>query len=224
MKDSGIKSIGLIPENWQYKKLKYLLKENSNNLKVGPFGSALSGDDFKDEGYWVYNQRTVLDNNFNENDVFINENKYSELKGFKVYPNDILITTRGTIGKVAIVPKSAKPGILHPCLIRFVLNNQLIRNELVELIFNESNIINEQIYRQSNATTIEVLYSYTLKELFLPVIPLNEQDEIINYLSRMRLKIDNIINDKKKQIKKMEQFKQSLIYEYVTGKKRVKGE
>ena len=33
MKDSGIKSIGLIPENWQYKKLKYLLKENSNNLK-----------------------------------------------------------------------------------------------------------------------------------------------------------------------------------------------
>lgn len=224
MKDSGIKSIGLIPENWQYKKLKYLLKENSNNLKVGPFGSALSGDDFKDEGYWVYNQRTVLDNNFNENDAFINENKYSELKGFKVYPNDILITTRGTIGKVAIVPKSAKPGILHPCLIRFVLNNQLIRNELVELIFNESNIINEQIYRQSNATTIEVLYSYTLKELFLPVIPLNEQDEIINYLSKMRLKIDNIINDKKKQIKKMEQFKQSLIYEYVTGKKRVKGE
>ena len=94
----------------------------------------------------------------------------------------------------------------------------------MELIFNDFNIINEQIYRQSNATTIEVLYSYTLKELFLPVIPLNEQDEIINYLSRMRLKIDNIINDKKKQIKKMEQFKQSLIYEYVTGKKRVKGE
>ena len=220
MKDSRIDWIGKIPKHWNLKKLKYLLKD----LKVGPFGSALSGDDFKDEGYWVYNQRVVLDNNFKNNDIYVDENKYNDLKSFKVYPNDILITTRGTIGKVAIVPQNAPNGILHPCLIRFVLDNTIIKNKLVELIFNESNIIYEQIYKQSNATTIEVIYSYTLKELILPVIPIEEQEQIIDYLSNKCIKINRLITDKQAQIEKLQIYKQSLIYEYVTGKKRVKGE
>ena len=223
MKDSGVDWIGMIPRNWEYRKLKYILKNNCNNLKVGPFGSALSGDDFKDEGYWVYNQRCVLDKNFDNTDAYVNEQKFNELIGFKVFPDDILITTRGTIGKVAIVPKNAKTGILHPCLIRFVVDNNLISNQLVELIFNESSIITEQIYRQSNATTIEVIYSYNLKELLLPIIPIEEQQQIVEYLEKKRREIDNLISNKQMQIEKMEKYKKSLIYEYVTGKKRVKG-
>lgn len=223
LKDSGVDWIGMIPKNWEYRKLKYILKNNCNNLKVGPFGSELSGDDFKDEGYWVYNQRCVLDKNFDNTDVYVNEQKFNELIGFKVFPDDILITTRGTIGKVAIVPKNAKTGILHTCLIRFVVDNNLISNQLVELIFNESSIITEQIYRQSNATTIEVIYSYNLKELLLPIIPIEEQQQIVKYLEKKRREIDNLISNKQMQIEKMEKYKKSLIYEYVTGKRRVKG-
>lgn len=223
LKDSGVDWIGMIPKNWEYRKLKYILKNNCNNLKVGPFGSELSGDDFKDEGYWVYNQRCVLDKNFDNTDVYVNEQKFNELIGFKVFSDDILITTRGTIGKVAIVPKNAKTGILHPCLIRFVVDNNLISNQLVELIFNESSIITEQIYRQSNATTIEVIYSYNLKELLLPIIPIEEQQQIVKYLEKKRREIDNLISNKQMQIEKMEKYKKSLIYEYVTGKRRVKG-
>lgn len=220
LKDSGISGIGKIPKHWSLKKIKYLLKD----LKVGPFGSALSGEDFKDEGYWVYNQRVVLDKNFKNNDVYIDENKYNDLKSFKVFPNDILITTRGTIGKVAIVPSNAPDGILHPCIIRFVLDNTIIKNKLIELIFNESNLIYEQIYKQSNATTIEVIYSYTLKELILPIIPIEEQEQLIDYLSSKCMTINSLINDKQSQIDKLQTYKKSIIYEYVTGKKRVKGE
>lgn len=220
LKDSGISGIGKIPKHWSLKKIKYLLKD----LKVGPFGSALSGEDFKDEGYWVYNQRVVLDKNFKNNDVYIDENKYNDLKSFKVFPNDILITTRGTIGKVAIVPSNAPDGILHPCIIRFVLDNTIIKNKLIELIFNESNLIYEQIYKQSNATTIEVIYSYTLKELILPIIPIEEQKQLIDYLSSKCMTINSLINDKQSQIDKLQTYKKSIIYEYVTGKKRVKGE
>lgn len=89
-------------------------------------------------------------------------------------PNDILITTRGSIGKVALVPNNAKEGILHPCIIKFVVNNELISNKLIEIIFNESNLIYNQILRESNATTIEVIYSYTLKDLLLPVRAVSE--------------------------------------------------
>lgn len=222
MKDSGIDWIGEIPEHWDIKKLKYLLKPNCVNMRVGPFGSALSGDDFKDEGYWIYNQRCVLDKNFETNDTFVDEYKYKELNAFTVDAGDMLITTRGTIGKVAIVPKSCPIGILHPCIIKFVLNQDLINNELVELIFNNSNMIMDQIMRKSNATTIDVIYSYTLKDLLLPVIPMNEQKEIIDFLNKKCTEIDDLIADKTAQIEKMEKYKKSLIFEYVTGKKRVK--
>lgn len=222
MKESGIDWIGKIPEHWNIKKLKYLLKPNCVNMRVGPFGSALSGDDFKDEGYWVYNQRCVLDKNFETNDTFVDEYKYKELNAFTVDAGDILITTRGTIGKVAIVPKNCPVGILHPCIIKFVMNQDLINNELVELIFNNSNMIMDQIMRKSNATTIDVIYSYTLKDLLLPVIPMDEQKEIIDFLDKKCAEIDGLISDKTAQIDKMEKYKKSLIFEYVTGKKRVK--
>jgi len=99
MKNSGIERIGMIPEDFEMIKLKYLLKKSKNAVRVGPFGSELTNDDYMLEGKWVYTQRTVLDNEFEENDTFISEEKFKELRGFSVKAGDILITTRGTIGK-----------------------------------------------------------------------------------------------------------------------------
>ena len=221
-KDSGIPWYGKIPKHYEVKRLKYLLKRNCVNMRVGPFGSALSADDIKTEGYWVYNQRCVLDENFTENDNCIDAQKFAELKTFKVYPGDLLITTRGTIGKVAIVPTNAPVGILHPCIIRFVVDESLIKNELVKMIFNDSNIVRDQLFMQSNATTIDVIYSYTLKDIILPVIPYEEQTRIIEYLKNKCAKIDIILKGKELQLDKAKAEKCALIYEYVTGKKRVK--
>ena len=222
MKDSGIEWIGRIPKHWNVKRLKFLFEKSENNLKVGPFGSALSGNDYTDEGKWVYNQRVVLDNNFEENTTFISEQKYREMIGFKVEPKDILITTRGTIGKIAIVPECKQEGILHPCIIKFRIDDEMFDAELLQIIFNESDFVRDQFVLMSNATTIEVIYSYSLKDIILPVMPMNEQREIYSYLNRRCKNLDNIIENKTKQLETINQHKKSLIYEYVTGKKRVK--
>lgn len=221
MKESGIVWIGSIPEHWKIKRLKFMLENCTENMKVGPFGSALSGSDFTDEGKWVYNQRVVLDNNFKDNDTFISEEKFNEMKGFTVNSGDVLITTRGTIGKVAIVPQNAPEGILHPCIIKFRVNEDLIMPELLKLIFNESDFVKDQFTLMSNATTIEVIYSYSLKDIILPVIPTEEQKKIYNYLSKKCATIDAIITEKQSSLSAIMQHKKSLIYEYVTGKKRV---
>lgn len=221
MRDSGIEWIGDIPMHWEIKRLKFMLANCTENMKVGPFGSALSGSDFTDEGKWVYNQRVVLDNNFEDNDTFISEEKFNEMKGFTVSSGDILITTRGTIGKVAIVPQNAPEGILHPCIIKFRVNEDLIMPELLKLIFNESDFVKDQFTLMSNATTIEVIYSYSLKDIILPVIPTEEQKKIYNYLSKKCATIDAIITEKQSSLSAIMQHKKSLIYEYVTGKKRV---
>ena len=51
----------------------------------------------------------------------------------------------------------------------------------------------------------------------------DEQTLIANYLDQQCTNIDTIIESKKEQLTKIQQHKKSLIYEYVTGKKRVKG-
>ncbi len=219
MKDSGVEWIGEIPEGWNFAPLKYFLKKTDNNLRVGPFGSALSGNDFKTEGIWVYNQRSVLDNNFCTNDTFIDKTKYESLKSFAVFPDDVLITTRGSIGKIAIVPNDAPIGIIHPCIIRFMIDFHKICPSILKHIFNESNFVLEQMRIKSNSTTIDVLYSYSLKNIVLPLIPLAEQRAIASYLDEKCAEIDELISVKQQKIESLKEYKKSVIFEYVTGKK-----
>lgn len=56
----------------------------------------------------------------------------------------------------------------------------------------------------------------------LPVPPQNEQTLIAEYLSEECEKVDVAMEDKKTQLSVMKQHQSSLIFEYVTGKKRVK--
>ena len=48
-----------------------------------------------------------------------------------------------------------------------------------------------------------------------------EQDEIVSYIDRVCSGVNEIIADKKAQLETLEEYKKSLIYEYVTGKKEV---
>ncbi|WP_333674597.1 restriction endonuclease subunit S [Streptococcus parasuis] len=222
LKDSGVDWIGQIPEGWGVKRLKNILSDEKDNMKVGPFGSALSGNDIKSFGKkWVYNQRTVLDNNFITTDSFIDDTKWEELKSFSVKAGDVLLTTRGTIGKIAIVPENNQVGIIHPCLIRFRLNEGMLSGELLKYIFNDTDLVKNQLHYLSNSTTIDVIYSYNLKNIFLPVIPESVQNKITDFLKREIARINQMIAIKKEQIENINKQRQTLIYDYVTGKRRV---
>jgi type I restriction enzyme S subunit len=84
-------------------------------------------------------------------------------------------------------------------------------------------LITAQILNLSNATTIEVIYSSTLKNLHVPTIPEGEQTAIVEFPERKCAEVDDLITEKQKAAEVMRQYKKSLIYEYVTGKKRVAG-
>lgn len=72
-------------------------------------------------------------------------------------------------------------------------------------------------------STLPSMTQFDLNSIYLPDIPIDEQNEIIEYLDKKCNQIDKIIEDKQKQIEKIEEYKSSVIYEYVTGKKRVEG-
>ena len=102
------------------------------------------------------------------------------------------------------------------------MNPKMLSHELLKIIFNDSDFISKQFVYMSNATTIDVIYSYSLKDIVLPVIPLDEQNEIIQFLLTQCGIIDETLIDKQTQLAKMQSHRSSLIFEYVTGKKRVK--
>lgn len=214
-KDSGIAWIGEIPEHWDVIKIKQLLKNNS--LKVGPFGSQLSGSDVLSDGkYWIYNQRTVLDNNFSSCHSFITHEKYNDLIGFKVNAGDILLTTRGTIGKISRVPTTFNEGVIHPCIIRFNINENILKYDILKYIFNDSDLVINQVKYNSNSTTIDVIYSDTLKNIILTCIPNEEQQSIATYLDQKCGEIDELITLQEGMITKLQSYKQSVITEAVT--------
>lgn len=214
-KDSGIAWIGEIPEHWEVIKIKQLLKNNS--LKVGPFGSQLSGSDILSDGkYWIYNQRTVLDNNFSSCNSFITHEKYNDLIGFKVNAGDILLTTRGTIGKISRVPTTFNEGVIHPCIIRFNINESILKYDILKYIFNDSDLVINQVKYNSNSTTIDVIYSDTLKNIILTCIPKEEQQSIATYLDQKCGEIDELITLQEEMITKLQGYKQSVITEAVT--------
>ena len=218
MKDSGIEWIGIIPKTWKIVRIKHILDYKTDSLRVGPFGSSLSGNDFNTEGYWVYNQRVVLDNNFNSNDTFVSQEKYKELSSFKVFAGDILLTTRGTIGKVAIVPNTFHEGVLHPCLIRFRVDDSIVNKDFLAYYFNDTNLILDQVKYNSNSTTIDVIYSYTLKELIVSLPPLDVQNDIVAHLNYKVQKIDEMLKEASQSVENLKSYKSALITEAVTGK------
>lgn len=217
MKNSGIEWIGEIPDSWTVVRMKHLYDySNGSPVRVGPFGSTLPSSDIVQNGVWVYTQKTVLEQNFKTNNTFVSQEKAMELTSFAVTDGDVLITTRGTIGKTAVVPNGSPNGILHPCVIRFRIDEKKMSKELLSLIFNQTDIAFGQIMDMSNSTTIEVLYSYSLKEIWLPCPTLDKQLKILEIVKKLAKRIDECISTISSQIEKLKEYKQSVITEAVT--------
>ena len=218
MKDSGIPWLGQIDKRVVMKPIKYLLEQGKNSVKVGPFGSQLSGADLQnyETNYWVYNQRSVIDKNSYTGTSFISEEKYKLMVGFQVKSGDILITTRGTIGKLFRIPEKYNKGIIHPCIIRFRTSDNLIEYDLLELLFNESDLVSRQLFYESNSTTIEVIYSETLKNIKVPVWEMSYQKQLVRFLKEKCSEIDSLSADIQSEIDTLEAYKRSVITEAVT--------
>ena len=215
-KPSGIDWIGEVPIHWEVLKIKQYLKSDKNAIKTGPFGSDLKFEDLVEDGIKVYNQKSILSNDWTSGEGYITDEKYTQLETCTIYPNDLVITTRGTIGKAAIFPLNAEKGILHPCLMRIQLNEKKCFLPFILHVINDSTYFIEALKFQSNATTIEVIYSDTLKEVKITLPPLTEQLTIANYLDHQTQKIDRLIANKKAQAEKLKELRQIEINNAVT--------
>ncbi len=217
LKPSGIEWLGDVPEHWRIGAIKYFVLPKKGAIKTGPFGSHLISADMQSGVIKVYNQRSVIDGDFESGDTFISDEKFEELASFETFPGDLLITTRGTIGRAAILPENAERGILHPCLLRLQPDSSIVNTQFLKTLIQDSDLMKTQLSYLSNATTIEVIYSYTIASVIIPVPPLNEQNSIMQFITDQSAKFNTLTTEAQLAIDLLQERRTALISAAVTG-------
>lgn len=212
LKDSGIEWIGEIPEHWEVKRLKYF-GNNYNGLTYSPNDICNS-----QEGTIVLRSSNIKDNKlcFDDN-VYVNKDIPTKLF---VNKGDILICSRNgsasLIGKAALIETDIK-ATFGAFMMIFKGNN--IHHKYLYYIV--TSCISQYKWLFTTAT-INQLTSSMLGEIFAPFIcDRLEQQSIANYLDQKCSEIDELISIKQQKIEKLKDYKKSLIFECVTGKRKV---
>lgn len=220
MKDSGIEWIGKIPKNWKTNKIKYLFTSGK--------GLSITKENLIDEGlpvisYGQIHAKTNSGVDINKDLLqfvsyeYQKRNPNCEVKKFDFIFADTSEDYEGCGNGVYKRDNSILFAGYHSIILRAI--NQKDNRYLAYLFLTD--LWRKQI--RETASGVKV-FSVTQKNLINSSIilpPEDEQNEIANYLDVKCNKIDSIIVDKKKQLETLEQYKKSLIYEYVTGKKEV---
>jgi len=203
--------IGTIPEDWKVKRLGEVFE-----IISGPFGSSVKKEFFSKSGMPIYSAQNVINNNFKEVN-YIDAEYYPKLKQFSVKENDLLITTRGTIGIIKRVPLNVSHGIIHSNL-TILRKRQSISTKFIECLLN-SYLLKKQLKTILSQTTIDALYANNISKFYIPLPPLSEQRAIARVLSD----IDRLIESLDKLIEKKKLIKKGAMQELLTGKKRLPG-
>ena len=213
MKDSGVEWIGEIPEHWEVTKIKYTTYVKG---RIGWQG--LKSDEFIDKGPFLVTGTDFLQGYVNWDTCYhISEKRYNEAPPIQLQENDLLITKDGTIGKLAIVKEMPYKAILNSGV--FVTRpflNKYLSKYMYWLL--SSAIFDKYIKFMETGSTIKHLYQETFVNFSYPIPSTVEQTEILNYLDIKIGEIDSIKSNLVKQIEKLKEYRQALIYEAVTGK------
>ena len=215
-KPSGYDFIGDIPKSWKLLKVRYLgLLQNGISKSGNYFGHGMPFISYKD----VYSSFVIP----NQLDGLIESTKEEQEK-YSVQSGDIFFTrTSETIDEIGI-SSVCKKTILYATfsgfLIRLRLINNIVSPDWAKYYFR-SNHLRAYFVKEMNLVTRASLSQELLKSLPILIPSQEEQNKIIKYLDEKCNTIDSIILKKQALIDKRIEYKKSLIYEVVTGKKEV---
>ena len=210
MKTSGVEWIGDIPEKWKTGKLRHLAR-----LKTGNTPSKENGDLYYEGGIFLWIKPEDL-NAFSP--VLKTKEKLNELGlefARNVPPYTPLVCCIGSIGKYGVSDQIA-------CFnqqINAVIFNEVFIDKKYGLYYISSQ--KEQHWFYANGNVVKILNTDGQGNIVFPIPPLSEQKEIADYLDAKCAKIDAFIAKKQTVIEKMTEYKKSLIYECVTGKREI---
>ena len=165
-----------IPSSW-----KWVRFGEFGSYKKGPFGSALTKAIFvpkADNTIKVYEQKNAIQKNASLGDYYITRDYFeSKMKGFELFPGDIIVSCAGTIGETYIMPDGIEQGIINQALMRM----KLMPSVYVEYFLIYFDVILKQTARKSSkGSAIKNIPPFDeLKSYLVPLPPLEEQKRIV---------------------------------------------
>lgn len=217
MKESGVESIGRIPIGWKIKKLKYVMRSFG---RIGFRGYGTK--DIVDEGQGAI---TLSPSNIQESSMdyskrtYLSWNKYYESPEIMIENGDVLMVKTGSsYGKCAIVKNMPMECTINPQLVVFKEHTEM--PEYLAYCFQTSFakfFINTSVI----GGTIPTISQEKINNYVFPFPPKPDQKQIVTYLDSEMQKFDTAITNCQRQITLLQERKQIIINEVVTGKVRV---
>ena len=205
MKNSGIDWIGEIPEHWKVIRIKYLLKERKER-SVNGVEEPLS----MSQKYGLIPTK----------DMEMIPNMASSFVGAKlVYKNDLVFNKlKAHLGVFAV---SDYEGLVSPDYAVYS-STSIVNEKYLEYLFKTPQYIGEFIKLSSGVGAgLTRLYTSDLYSINGIVPPIEEQNAIVSFINTKCSEIDSLIAIKQQKATELKEYKKSVIYEYVTGKKEV---
>jgi type I restriction enzyme S subunit len=214
MRDSGVEWLEEVPVHWEVIRFKHLVAESA----AGPYGSSLTKSMYTSAGIRVFGQQQVIPDDFSIGDYYISEEKFEEMKRYEVFPNDLLISVMGTVGKVAVVPEDIERGIINPRLVKYKVMVDRILPHFAKAAFL-SDASQSLLLLAAQGSTMDGLNMQILGELPIPCPPtLGEQQEILNETQRQAEKFDKLLVKSQFGVELLRERRTALISSAVTGK------
>ncbi len=212
MKDSGVEWIGEIPEHWDFRRIKNccLIVDCKNRTP----------DPDPDGEYIVVRTTCIRDGSFSyEGSYHTNAENFKEwtAKGQPQH-GDIFFTREAPMGEACLVPDTDNLCMGQRVMFFRPLDGSDPRYILYSIY---GPLAREYIDSKNKGSTVGHLKLGQVASLPLFYCPPREQSEIANYLDKRCGAIDKVVEKKAEIISRITDYKKSLIYEVVTGKKEV---
>ena len=171
-----------IPDNWTWVRFGVL-----GSYKKGPFGSAITKSMFVPKGNGaikVYEQKNAIQKDATLGDYYIRRDYFeSKMKGFEVFPGDIIVSCAGTIGETYVMPDKFEQGIINQALMRMKIFEPLyIPYFLTFFDF----VLKKNARSGSKGSAIKNIPPFEiLKNYLVPIPPLAEQKRIVAKLEEI---------------------------------------
>ena len=182
----------------------------------GPFGGSLKKSIFVADGFAVYEQQHAIYDQFDDVRYFIDEAKFKEMKRFELLPDDLIMSCSGTMGRVAIVPKDIKRGIINQALLKLTPSSKILNTFLKSWM--ESEAFQDALKEYSGGAAIQNVASVkNLKEIKVPLPSMSDQKRVVEELDDLREETQRLARLYERKQAALEALKKSLLHQAFTG-------
>lgn len=214
MKDSGIEWIGVIPQNSNIARFKYLCDTFG---RIGFRGYTQADIVAEGEGPISLSPSNIEEHGMNFSKcTYLTWDKYNESPEIQVGVGDIiLVKTGSSYGKSAIVEALPMEATINP---QFVVLRNIRCNARYLYYCMQTDYFAYQVERAVVGGTIPTMAQEKINN-FVIVLPEDDLcEEIVAYLDKMCAEINRMVTYNEATIQKLKEYRQSIIYEAVTGK------